>query len=164
MQQNKNGFTLVEIVVVVAIIGLLATLTSLKVVQIINRGRSNAAGVDLSNIATATMQLAWDTGRWPNRAVRTTPGSVEVWDLSKGSAGLGSNGGNYPDWKGPYYLGETLDPWGNPYFFDPDYRVNGVNKVVVGSFGANGKGRNYYDEDDVFVVLETMELFVPNLK
>jgi hypothetical protein len=40
------------------------------------------------------------------------------------------------------------------YFFDSDYRIQKTLYAVVGSFGPNRRGRNQYDEDDVYAVLE----------
>jgi len=46
------------------------------------------------------------------------------------------------------------DPWGNNYFFDTDYDVNGVGtRAVVGSYGPNGVGNNLYDSDDIYYVV-----------
>lgn len=151
---KKNGFTLVEIVVVIAIIGLLATLGTIAILKGVNRSRERQAAAELEMLSAASLQLAWDTGRWPNRALRTKGGSTEMWDISSAACGLMNTDGSYGEWKGPYYDGEVLDPWGNPYFFDPDYRIDGVDHVVVGSFGPNGKGRNLYDSDDIYVLLD----------
>ncbi len=151
---NKNGFTLVEIMVVTSVIGLMGALASLVVVKGIHASRVKQATVELNMISTGVLQLAWDTGKWPNGRPRTNPGSVEIWDLSTDSAGILGSSGSYTDWRGPYYGETTLDPWGNPYFFDPDYRIDGVMRIVVGSFGPNGIGRNRYDSDDIVIRLD----------
>ena len=100
------------------------------------------------------MQLAWDTGKWPNGAPLTAAGSTEEWDLSKDKCGLFVNDGTYNNWKGPYYEGALEDPWENPYFFDPDYSYMSETRIMVGSFGPNGVGPNQYDADDVKVWLD----------
>ena len=46
------------------------------------------------------------------------------------------------------------DPWGSDYFFDPDYRINGVMWPVVGSFGPNRVGPNQYDSDDIYYIVD----------
>jgi general secretion pathway protein G len=153
-QMQKNGFTLIEILIVVAIVGLLATMGALSVMTSVNNGRIKGAETELQLLSAAVLQMAWDTGKWPNQRARNNGGSTEIWDISGDSSGLFGAVDSYDNWKGPYYNGESLDPWGNPYFFDPDYRVGGVNHVVVGSFGPNGKGRNLYDSDDVYVLLD----------
>jgi len=39
-----------------------------------------------------------------------------------------------------------------PYFFDPDYTVDGDTRAVLGSFGPNKAGPNQYDIDDIVVI------------
>ncbi len=151
---KKEGFTLLEIMIVVAVVGLLITLGSHAFLSGMSTGREKQAAIELDMLSTAVLQLAWDTGRWPNQELRTQPGSTEIWDISGDAAGLTGADDAYDNWRGPYYDGETLDPWGNPYFFDPDYRVDGVMRIVVGSFGPNGRGRNRYDSDDIYVLLD----------
>lgn len=150
----KKGFTLVEIMITVSVIGLLAALCTYGVTQGRKNARINEAKVELEMLSAAVLQLAWDTGYWPNRALRTRPGSTEIWDISGDQNGLEGSDGFFRNWKGPYYDEAVEDPWGNPYFFDPDYRVDGVMRIVVGSFGPNGRGRNEYDSDDIYVLLD----------
>lgn len=151
---KKNGFTLVEISVVTLIIGLLASLGTMAITTSVKNSRIKQAKTELAMISAAVLQLAWDTGKWPNGRRRTNGGSTEKWDISSASCGLVDTDGSYNKWKGPYYDGENIDPWGNPYFFDPDYRIDGVMRVVIGSFGPNGSGQNIYDSDNVYVLLD----------
>ncbi len=151
---TKKGFTLIEITITVAIIGLLASMAALAVTKANASARKKQARTELQFLSAAILQMAWDTGKWPNGAIRTNPGSDEEWTLGGASVGLLSTDGAYNNWKGPYYEGSLVDPWGNPYFFDPDYRTNDVNRVVVGSFGPNRVGRNLYDKDDICVLLD----------
>jgi general secretion pathway protein G len=145
---KKNGFTLVEIMIVVAIVGILATMATLAIRKSIENSHMKHATVELDMITAAVLQLAWDTGRWPNGQKRTQGGTTEIWNISPASCGLLSTDGSYNEWKGPYYEGSINDPWGNPYFFDPDYMIDGVNRAVVGSLGPDGIGRNNYRNND----------------
>lgn len=140
--------------ITVGIVGLLASLASYAVLTAHKKALIKQAEGELQMIATGTLKMAWDTSRWPNKTLRTQPGSVEIWNLAVSSSGLLANDGSYTDWKGPYYSGSTKDPWGHPYFFDPDYIIGGVNRIVVGSFGPNGVGQNVYDSDDIKVLLD----------
>ncbi len=156
---KKSGFTLVEVAVVVVLVGLLATLGSLAIMKSVNTSRIKNSQAELEMLSAAVLQLAWDTGRWPNGAPRNNGGSTEMWNISLPSCGLMDTAGTFNEWKGPYYDGEVEDQWGNPYFFDPDYQhkeKDGTTRMAigVGSFGPNGKGRNLYDSDDIYVLLD----------
>ncbi|WP_372794655.1 prepilin-type N-terminal cleavage/methylation domain-containing protein [Pontiella sp.] len=156
MKTDKSGFTLIEIVIVVAIVGLLATLGSLGYTKAMHNSRVNVAQSELEMIAAATLQLAWDTGKWPNGAWRNqaASGNNEVSDLSDGPLFSISDADLYPGWQGPYYEGSLVDPWGQSYYFDSDYRVDGENRIVVGSGGPNCSRINRYDSDNIYVFLD----------
>ena len=107
-------------------------------------------------IAAAVETLAWDTGRWPRGSLRNVFQSTECWDLNHDNSGLFTNTGAFSEskWRGGYTTEIPKDPWGKNYFFDPDYLVSGKWYVVVGSFGPNGVGPNWYDSDDIIIILE----------
>jgi general secretion pathway protein G len=151
---KKSGFTLIEISVVTIILGLLATLGTLALMKSVQNARTKSAESELEILSAAVLQLAWDTGKWPNGQLRNNGGSIEKWDISPDSCGLMGTDGNFNQWKGPYYEGVIEDPWGNRYFFDPDYLIDGKNHIVIGSFGPNGVGPNLYDSDDIYVLLD----------
>lgn len=162
---KKNGFTLIEIAVVTIIIGLLATLGSLAISKSVRNSRIKNTEAELEVLSAAILQLAWDTGKWPNGQPRTAGGSMEMWDISGDNCGLLGNDGTYNNWQGPYYGGSTKDVWWRAsapqrkYFFDPDYvhrEKDGTTRsaIVVGSFGPNGRGPNQYDSDDIYVLLD----------
>ena len=147
------GFTLVEVLIAVSVTVMLAAVAYPSYERIREDSREAQAESDLAMIATATRQLAWDTGTWPGGLNRTVISDPEMWDLNSAAAGLCATDGRYKNWQGPYLEEVELDPWGSPYFFDPDFRVEGVVCSVVGSFGPNKSGRNVYDSDNIFVVM-----------
>jgi general secretion pathway protein G len=142
-----------EVMIVVMLIGLLLAFTLPSIGKARNDAVRKKAEIELGMISTAILKLAWDTGQWPNKEPRNDTADEEVWDLSGDEAGIVGDD-DFDNWKGPYLQEIPLDPWGNPYFFDPDYSVDGVWRVAVGSFGPNGAGRNIYDEDNIYVLLD----------
>lgn len=151
--RTRAGFTLLEIVIVVAVIGLLASLAALNITKAASNSRKKTAETELQLISAGILKLAWDTGRWPNGAWREegASGANEIWTLQGSGLDVGTG---YDEWEGPYYEGSYTDPWGNPYFFDSDYTYEGKVRIAVGSFGPNRVGRNIYDSDNVIVFLD----------
>jgi len=151
---TRQGFTLVEIMIVVGIIGLLSAIAIPSFQKARDVARINAAKNDVRLISAAIDMLAFHTAQWPGGLVAGDPANPEVWDLSPGSAGITANDGTFTRWQGPYMDTMPADPWGNNYFFDPDYNISGTDYAVVGSFGPNGVGQNVYDSDNIYVKME----------
>ena len=166
----EKGFTLMEVLIVVAIIGILASIVLLNVNIAREKAKISKAKADERSIINAIILFESDTGEWP--------GHKETWEIQPGAAdneicddgcaikfsdpeaGLVQTDGLYSNWQGPY-IGESqlIDSWGNEYFFDTDYDIDSAPGlqygVVIGSYGPNGEGLNQYDADDIFRVLNT---------
>lgn len=156
--ENKKGYTLLEIMIVVMLIGVLTSMAIISIVKVRENMRLKHAKTELEMIAAAVRQLAWDTGKWPTGLTRIDKTmEYEAWDLTKGSAGITKTDGSFNNWKGPYLSKIPIDPWGSKYFFDPDYKINGIDCVVIGSLGPNRTGRNSYNEDNLYTIIETGE-------
>ncbi len=163
-----KGFTLVEVLIVIAIIGVLSTLTVIAVRSARQKAKIAKAQHDIDIIYTAMGQLMVDTGEWPGHqtAEEINSGSAnELWDLATDAAGILSSDGLYLNWAGPYMGDIPIDPWGNKYFFDTDYQLTTDNKpcngnagchnsAVVGSFGPDGIGQNLYNADDIIKIIK----------
>lgn len=123
------GFSLIEMLVAVAIIGLLVGLVGPAAMNQLQNSRVKSAEAQISQLRAAMDIFLIDTGRYPNEAEGLT---VLVSD----SAGI-------PGWNGPYLRdGDMpLDPWGAPFIY-----VAGPNGPRVQSLGADGQeggqGRN----------------------
>ena len=163
---------MIELLVVIAIIGLLSTFSVISTIRARNLANVNKAAADVGIYLTAISLLGDDTGKWPNGCPVEGSANPEV-RLDAVQAGLVSepaigdqgdgcfwSASDLEKWNGPYAQ-VVDDPWGNPYWFDPDFRGydNCASKTsfpedaAVLSFGPNGQGLNVYDCDDIFKLL-----------
>jgi len=124
MKIKKAGFTLVEIMLVVIIIGALAAMI---IPRLSGRGEEAKAKVAKSdidaNIATALKLYELDNGSFP-----TTEQGLEALRVKPNTNPLPEN------WNGPYIERDPLDPWGHPYVYvspgvhRPDYDLSSKGK------------------------------------
>jgi len=118
-----RGFTLIEILVVIAIIGILASvvLTSLDSA----RAKAETISVisEIDGLKKAMEILYQDTLYYPNATpsfCRTVlPVNNEI-DLNATSSGLTANGLGWLNWNGPY-IQNAIDIWDTSYYLDEDY-------------------------------------------
>ena len=154
---NNRGFTLIELMIAIAIIAILAAIAIANFMAYREKAKIAQASADSKNIHTAIMVLAVDTGMLPGGSeagVQRAQGSgFEYEDLSTADMGLADTDGSYPNWQGPYYKGQFKDPWGNNYWLDEDYDLDGTTVTAIGSYGPNGEGLNDYDDDDIVVII-----------
>ncbi|MHC4460881.1 MAG: type II secretion system major pseudopilin GspG [Planctomycetota bacterium] len=108
MKENKQrlqqaGFTLIELMIVVVILGLLATIVMPRILDRPEQARRMKAKVDIRNIESALALFKTDTGRFP-----TTSEGLEVLVSDPGIKGYNSD----------CYLDKVpLDPWGSRYIY-----------------------------------------------
>ncbi len=161
--------TLLELIVVIAVVAILAGISGTAYTKFIKRARESAALATLDSVRKALLMLETDSRLWPGAKSSNECKSSgdEYPDLLADNVGLFNNNGGFPDWEwdGPYLSeefldksGEFTDPWGQPYFLDCDYRIDGVDYVAVGSFGPNKVGMNNYDSDNLYVIVSTDEI------
>lgn len=124
--KQQNGFTLIEIMVVVIILGILGTLVVPKIMGRPDEARVVAAKQDISSIMQALNLYRLDNSRYPSteqglRALVTRPTQEPLPS-------------NYKD--GGYLSKVPTDPWGNPYqYLSPGLK----GEVDVFSLGADRK-------------------------
>lgn len=100
---NNKGFTLIEVLIVMVILGLLAALVGPKLFGHEGKSRQKTAKLQISNFEAAIDTYRLDTGKFP-----TTDQGLNA--LRKAPAGMEKK------WDGPYLPKSIpLDPWGNPY-------------------------------------------------
>ena len=130
-----RGFTLIEIMVVVVIMGVLAALVVPKLLGRTGEAKASAAKVDIATIIQSLKLYKLDNQRYP-----TTEQGLQAL-VSKPTSGPDANG-----WKAGGYLDKLpKDPWGNPY----QYLSPGIHgEVDVFSLGAdNAPGGTGEDAD-----------------
>lgn len=163
---SSRGFSLLEILVTIAIIGFLSTIVIVALRNMRGRAREAEVQTELDQIRKGIIILESDTSRHPNNIV-TNPcdGDTEI-DLNTCEAGLLCTDGSFLNWQGPYLTTNELftDPWGNPYEFDPDYDCSQTANVkgcpnstswyrALVSHGPNGSASNAYDADNIILPL-----------
>lgn len=128
-----DGFTLMELLVVLVIIGLLAALVGPTVYQRIAPARASVARAQIDNLARALDGYFIDVGRYPNS--------------QQGLQALTARPDGLAKWKGPYLKKAVpLDPWGQAY----RYRSPGTRgPFEIVSFGADGKPGGEGEDGDI---------------
>ena len=120
------GFTLIEIMVVVFILGLLVTLVAPRIMGQTDKARQVKAAADIKAIEESLHLYKLDMGRYP-----TTAQGLAALVAGGGAGGGGGIGKNFnPD---GYLEKVPTDPWGNLYAYASDGQ-----SFVIKSFGADG--------------------------
>ena len=129
IQKNRNrGFTIIELLIVMAILGMLAVMVAPNLFNKAEGARHDAALSQISAIGSALATHRLDVGQYPDELV-----------------GLMENTTGRSTWDGPYLNKEApLDPWGNPY----QYSSNGSSYTLT-SFGADGRAGGEDNDADI---------------
>ncbi|MBL7187811.1 MAG: type II secretion system major pseudopilin GspG [Phycisphaerae bacterium] len=131
----RNGFTMIELMAMLIIIGLLATLVVKKVSSQIDKSRLITTKANLKSLHSAVNQFKMDTGRYPSEDMGLIDLIVQPADIEIG-------------WVTGGYLETTdlpKDGWGNEFVFQL-YPESGKQFVII-SFGPDGEEGT---EDDLY--------------
>ncbi|MDF3839565.1 type II secretion system major pseudopilin GspG [Cupriavidus basilensis] len=125
-----RGFTLLELLVVLVIIGLLAGLVAPKYFAQLGKSNTNIAKAQISSLGKALDQYRLDVGSYPSTEERLDA--------------LVNKPQNEPRWSGPYLeKAVPLDPWGRPYQYRSPGEHGDYDLVSFGKDGqAGGEGEN----------------------
>ncbi|HJZ17440.1 MAG TPA: type II secretion system major pseudopilin GspG [Stellaceae bacterium] len=120
------GFTLVEMLVVITIIGLIMALVAPRVLNYLGEAKSKAAKIQIESFGSALDLYYLDLGRYPNS--------------SEGLTALVQPPGNVQTWNGPYLKGGIVpaDPWGNPFVYRSPGEHGAYDIISYGSDGQEG--------------------------
>ncbi len=126
-RRAKGGFTLVEILVVMVILGMLFGLVGPRVIDYLSRAKSDVTRIQLENIATALDLYRLDVGRYPSQ--------------EEGLEALVASPAGVDRWSGPYLKDRALplDPWDRDYIYAiPGNHDGTFDLSSLGSDGAEG--------------------------
>ena len=132
----KRGYSLLEILIVLAIIALIMTLVGPRLFAQLDKSKVTTARVQVRSLETALDTMKLDIGRYPTQTeglpllVQGDPKSVSGWS-------------------GPYLgAGLPLDPWKHPYVYEAP--ADGQHAPKVSSLGSDGKPGGEGNAADIY--------------
>lgn len=134
---RQAGFTLLEMIVVLVIIGLIMGLVGPRLFGQADKAKVQTAGTQIKMLGGALQTMRLDISRWPTEQeglglLTSKPGNAES---ARG-------------WAGPYLdEGVPTDPWGKPYQYSPT--PTGDSPYTLYSFGADGQPGGEGQDADV---------------
>lgn len=156
--KGKKGFTLIEVIVILAVIAILAAVLTPMIIGYVSDARVSRAQADVKTLAAAVTAFNKDMKDWPiyetdaKRKTGTTPyatlasddgdaatgasapsnsGIIDVQLMTNNSTGYPSTGGS--KWLGPYLETVKADPWGSKYYI----YVSGLQPTSISLTGAS---------------------------
>jgi general secretion pathway protein G len=123
-RDGQRGFTLIEMLVVITIIGMIMGLIGPRVLNYMSESKVKTAKIQIQSFGSSLDLFYLDAGRYPSTA--------------EGLAALVRPTAGVDGWAGPYLKGGVVpnDPWNNPYV----YRSPGLNGPYdIMSYGADGQ-------------------------
>jgi len=126
---KNNGFTMIELLIVMVILGLLASLVAPKFFNKLSTAERGIAATQMRSFETALDTYRLDTGKYPQK--------LDDLRVSDG-----------PRWDGPYLPKDVpTDPWGNPYIYSMPGTEGKPYDLM--SYGADGKEGGEEDNADI---------------
>lgn len=133
-RDTEAGYTLLELLVVLAIIALLVGFVAPKMIGYLGRAKADAAKVQIHNVATALDLYRLDIGEYPTEG--------------QGLSALLEKPAGIDGWSGPYLQKASgiLDPWGQPFVYK---RPGQHGEYDLLSYGADKQPGGDGDDADV---------------
>jgi general secretion pathway protein G len=124
--RRDAGFTLLELLVVLAILGLLAAVIAPQVIKYLGSSRTQTAKVQIQNVVTGLELYRLDVGSYPTQ--------------DQGLKALVTAPAEAVGWNGPYLRKQSAinDPWGTPYIYKAPGEHGEVDVSSLGSDKAPG--------------------------
>lgn len=129
----RAGFSLLELLVVLAIMALLAAIVAPQVLKYLGSSRSQTAKVQIQNVQAALELFQVDVGRFPSQ--------------EEGLDALINAPATAPGWNGPYLKKAEglVDPWARPYHYRMPGQKGPVDVYSLGSDNAEGGSQEAKD-------------------
>jgi general secretion pathway protein G len=135
---RSRGFTLLELLVVIVVIAILATLVAPNVFRHVGAAKDATARTQIEMLGAALDAHRLDTGRYPS----SEQGLAALWTRPMREP-LSAN------WKGPYLRKEVpTDPWDRAYVYRSPGTASGTGYDLL-SYGADGKAGGEGDDADI---------------
>jgi general secretion pathway protein G len=124
-ERRTGGFTLIELMIVLFILGLLAALVAPRLMGRVGKAKQKTAQAQIQLLATTLDLFYLDVGRYPTE--------------EEGLKALRDKVDNLPAWGGPY-LDKAVpkDPWGRPYLYKSPGQHGPYDLSSLGADGAEG--------------------------
>ena len=134
---RERGFTLMEMLVVLVVIGLIAAVAIPQVMRLLESAKHKAARIQLETVSQSLNYYQLDIGGYPT----TEQGLKALWQAP----------GQNDAWNGPYVRQERqlLDPWGHAFIYRSPGQSGDYDLV---SLGSDGKEGGTGDDADIKVV------------
>lgn len=121
-----RGFTLLELLVVLVVLGMLFAIMTPQVMNMLSGAKSDTVGLQIETLGTALHYYKLDAGTYPT----TEQGLAVLWQKPKEAT----------NWRGPYIRKKQhlLDPWGREYLYKYPGRKGPFDLYSLGADGKEG--------------------------
>lgn len=126
IDQSERGFTLMEMLVVLVVIGLIAAVAIPQVMGLLESAKHKAARIQLETVSQSLNYYQLDVGEYPT----VQQGLAVLWTAPNG----------IDTWNGPYVRQERqlVDPWGKPLLYRTPGKKGPFDLVTLGADGVEG--------------------------
>ncbi|MHC4643396.1 MAG: type II secretion system major pseudopilin GspG [Planctomycetota bacterium] len=136
-RRKNKAFTLVEVLVVIMLLALIATVYVPKMFRGMGKQKHKMARAKMANIESAILTFQLDCERLPDESVGLEELLTPPADLEE-------------KWKGPYLKkSEVYDPWENAYIYIEEGEINMGGFDLI-SYGADGAEGGEGDDEDIY--------------
>jgi len=124
--EARSGFTLMEMLVVLVLMGLIAAVAVPQVMKLMGSAKHKAAKIQLETLSQSLTNYQVDIGAYPT----TQQGLAILWTNPK----------TMPDWNGPYVRRQQqlVDPWGHEFIYRSPGKTAPYDLITLGADGVEG--------------------------